>query len=420
MNEFKSFFKEVKGNEGNKCVYPTRLDTYGKGCSHDCSYCLAPDTQVMLWNEDNDYIYTRDIQNLKIGDEIVAFEENRREFQKAIVLNKWIVRKIAYKITLEDSNSFRTITEIIASGTHRFLTSNGWKEVFELTIKDILLGFEVNKRIISIEELEERELVDIETSLHTFIANGIISHNCYAKSLLSFRNFWNPEEPAVANISKIERKINKLPPMPAIRLGGMTDCFQKTEIKHEVTYKTIQALNKKNQPYLIVTKSDLVANDKYIQIYDKNLAHIQVTITCTDDDLYKSMDYEKAPLPSKRIKAVEKLYENDFDVQVRLSPYIPNFVDLDVLANIKCDKLLVEFLRVNSWIEKWFGKYIGLNEYIVKQSGYKHLPLEKKKELISKIYGFKEISVCEDESEAYEYRKNNFNPQIDDCCNLHK
>lgn len=131
------------------------------------------------------------------------------------------------------------------------------------------------------------------------------------------------------------------------------------------------------------------------------------------------MDYEKAPLPSKRIKAVEELYENGFDVQIRLSPYIPNFVNLDILANIQCNKLLVEFLRVNSWIEKWFGKYIDLSEYTVKQSGYKHLPLEKKKELISKIYGFKEVSVCEDESEAYEYWKNNFNPQIDDCCNLH-
>lgn len=29
MKEFKSFFKEVKGNEGNKYHYPTRLDTYG-------------------------------------------------------------------------------------------------------------------------------------------------------------------------------------------------------------------------------------------------------------------------------------------------------------------------------------------------------------------------------------------------------
>ena len=39
--EFKSFYKEVKGNEGSKCHYPTRLDTYGCGCSNDCRYCYA-------------------------------------------------------------------------------------------------------------------------------------------------------------------------------------------------------------------------------------------------------------------------------------------------------------------------------------------------------------------------------------------
>lgn len=39
--EFKSFFKTVGGNEGGKCKYPTRLDLYGCGCQHDCSYCYA-------------------------------------------------------------------------------------------------------------------------------------------------------------------------------------------------------------------------------------------------------------------------------------------------------------------------------------------------------------------------------------------
>lgn len=34
-DEFKSFYKTVGGNEGDKCNYPTRLDTYGKGCLHD-------------------------------------------------------------------------------------------------------------------------------------------------------------------------------------------------------------------------------------------------------------------------------------------------------------------------------------------------------------------------------------------------
>ena len=41
MKEFKSFYKTVEGNEGGKCLYNTRLDTYGCGCAHDCSYCYA-------------------------------------------------------------------------------------------------------------------------------------------------------------------------------------------------------------------------------------------------------------------------------------------------------------------------------------------------------------------------------------------
>lgn len=276
-NEFKSFFKEVKGNEGGKCHYPTRLDTYGKGCQHDCSYC-------------------------------------------------------------------------------------------------------------------------------------------YAKSLLDFRNLWDFQNPAVADIEKIRKKIAKLPKMPAIRLGGMTDCFQPLELEQRVTYNTIRALNEKKQPYLIVTKSEIVGFDEYIEVMDKELAHIQVTITCFDDDLYHKLAYEKAVPPSRRIQAVEKLYDAGFDVQVRLSPFIPEFVDYERLANIRCDKLIVEFLRVNGWIKKWFD--IDFTPYTVKQGGYRHLPLEVKKELIKNIHGFKEVSVCEDEDDAYNFWTNNFNPNPDDCCNL--
>ena len=279
-NEFKSFYKEVKGNEGNKCYYSTRLDTYGRGCQHDCSYC-------------------------------------------------------------------------------------------------------------------------------------------YAKSLLDFRKFWDPANPGVANIERIRRKIKKLPDnMPAIRLGGMTDCFQPLEKEYKVTYETIKALNEKNQPYLIVTKSDLVADSEYLEILDKNLAHIQISVTTLNDDLYRKLGYEKAVVPSKRIEAIETLQKDGFDVQLRLSPYIPSFVDHEKLADVKCDKILVEFLRVNSWIVKWFGDYIDLDEYSVKQSNYRHLPLKKKIELIKNIKGFKEVTVCEDESEAYDYWRDNFNPNPDDCCNL--
>ena len=277
MKEYRSFYKQVDGNEGSKCNYSTRLDTYGCGCAHDCNYC-------------------------------------------------------------------------------------------------------------------------------------------YAKSLLDFRGLWDAEDPSVADIDKIRRKIKRLPEgMPAIRLGGMTDCFQPMEERYGVTYETLRALNEKRQPYLIVTKSDLVATSKYLDVLDKDLAHIQITVTTTDDEL--ALSYENAPVSSRRIFAIEKLQRLGYDVQLRLSPFIPEFVDLDVINAVQCDKILVEFLRVNTWIKKWFLG-VDFSEYTVKQSGYQHLPLERKIELLKGIFRGKQITVCEDESEAYEYWKEHVNYNKNDCCNL--
>lgn len=276
MAEFKSFYKVVGGNEGSKCKYNIRLDTYGCGCQHNCSYC-------------------------------------------------------------------------------------------------------------------------------------------YAKSLLSFRNLWNEESPRVADIRKIENKIKKIPKGTIVRLGGMTDCFQPLELTHKVTYETIKLLNKYRIGYLIVTKSDIIARDEYIDILDKDLAHIQITTTCLEDELYKKLNYEKASLPSQRIKAILKLQDKGFDVAIRLSPLIEDFIDFDKLNSLGINKAQVEFLRVNSWIVKWFD--IDYSKYTLKQSNYSHLPLEEKIRILNQIK-IPNISVCEDFTEHFFYWQKNVNPNKEDCCNL--
>lgn len=628
--EFLSFYKEVKGSEGNRCNYPTRLDLYGCGCSHDCKYCLDPNTLILMYDGSS-----KKIKDLKVGDEIygVRKEEKYHYYTKSIVLNHWKTEKKSYKITLENG------VELICSDNHQWLTEQrGWKHTigamtgddrrpylttnnsllgfgfcldtsifeetddykkgylsgvirgdghlgiydysgkrdnrdtdiqyhFRLALKDdgavcrtkeylsyfsvdtndflfpmkeresgemrdcysirthkkenyekisklitlskssdylrgFLAGFydaegstdiyvkrvyntnielinlfiegmstfgfeytmdkdqetdkgdktlytirflggvgeflrfvqvtnlaikqkfsfedvaiknEYDLKIKSIEPYKDsQELYDITTSTENFIANGVVSHNCYAKSLLSFRGLWHPESPSVANPEKVIRKIDKLPKDMCVRLGGMTDCFQPIEKIERNTYKAIEELNKQGLHYLIVTKSAIVADDEYIALMDKKLAHIQVSITTTDDELNKT--YEKASLPSERIKAVEKLQANGFDVQFRLSPFIPQYIDFDILNNVKCDKILIEFLRVNSWIKKWFD--IDYSEYTLKSGGYRHLPLETKIKYLEEITGFKEKSICEDVDEHYNYWQENFNQNKKDCCNL--
>lgn len=280
MKSFSLFYKEVEGSEGNKCHYPTRLDTYGCGCQHDCKYC-------------------------------------------------------------------------------------------------------------------------------------------YAKSLLDFRGLWNSEKPVVGNMKQIKNAIvrAKRSGVKVLRLGGMTDCFQPLELKYRVTYQTIRLLNKYKIEYLIVTKSDLVANEEYMKIYDKDLAHFQITTTCLDDELYKKLDYEKASVPSKRIEAIKKLQDNGFDVAIRLSPLIEEYIDFDKLNSLGIQKAIVEFLRVNHWIKKWFD--IDYKKFTHKEGGYEHLPLEEKKRILNKVK-IPIVSICEDVDEHYKYWENNFNPNKEDCCNLRR
>ncbi len=235
---------------------------------------------------------------------------------------------------------------------------------------------------------------------------------CYAKSLLNFRQKWS--EPRTSNLSQIKREISKLPKNTVVRLGSMTDCFQPIELKSRITLETIKLLNKCKINYLIVTKSHYVTNSEYLEIYDKKLAHFQVSITNTNDQ--KCLTYEKASLVSKRIKAIEKLYEIGFDVSVRLSPFIEGFIDYKILNQINGDKILIEFLKVNHFIKKWFD--IDYSEYTVRYGGYSHLPMYKKLILLKNIKGFNEISVGEYVYDHHKYFKENVNHNPNDCCNL--
>ena len=97
----------------------------------------------------------------------------------------------------------------------------------------------------------------------------------------------------------------------------------------------------------------------------------------------KALAYEKASSPSKRLRALLKLQEEGFDVTLRLSPLIEEYLDFEHLNRLPVDKVLVEFLRVNGWIKKWFPD-LDYQKYVLRQSGYWHLPLEEKIRILEK------------------------------------
>jgi len=91
-----------------------------RGCSHACAYCQVGDTPVLLADG-----RTREIRHLRPGDQVYGTVRRGvyRRYVRTEVLDHWMVRKPAYRVTLEDG------TELITSAEHRFLSNRGWKHV---------------------------------------------------------------------------------------------------------------------------------------------------------------------------------------------------------------------------------------------------------------------------------------------------
>ena len=266
----------------------------------------------------------------------------------------------------------------------------------------------------------EGERCNYTTRLDTYGCG--CSHNCnycYARALLDFRKNWHPDKPRVASTQDVSKALKKVRGEQILRLGGMTDCFQPIERVYGATRQAIQMMNARGIGYLIVTKSALVADRAYTRVMDPELAHIQISVTSTSDD--PNFLGERASKPSDRIAAAQTLQKQGFDVSLRISPYIPTLVDVDVLKASNVRKCLVEFLRVNGFIARWLeAEGCSTSHYTQKEGGYRHLPLWKKQSLIEPFVGEFELTVCEDVLAHYEYWEKNVNANPDDCCNLRK
>ena len=147
-------------------------------CGLHCSYCVHEDTIILRIDGT-----TTEIKNLNIGDIVVGLTQKGTQWfcTSSIIENIWKTYKQAYKIVCEDG------TEVICSGDHKWLTSkHQWEHIGSSPDNFNIMSITGNtiahsKKVIRYIPIDGTiPMYDITTSTENFIANGLVSHNCYA------------------------------------------------------------------------------------------------------------------------------------------------------------------------------------------------------------------------------------------------
>lgn len=162
---------------------------------------------------------------------------------------------------------------------------------------------------------------------------------CYAKDQLTAHGFWNRPIPFPVDISEIRKimytvfetsKPNKwrhvLEQRIPVRIGSMSDSFMFMDKKYKVTQELLKILNFYDYPYIVFTRSDLIADDTYLGLLNKDLASIQFSISGNNDYLTKRLE-PGAPSVERRLKALKKINEAGFWTTVRINPLFPKYPD---------------------------------------------------------------------------------------------
>jgi DNA repair photolyase len=324
-----------------------------RGCSHGCTYCIHGDSAILMADG-----RTCAMRDLGVGDWIYGTERRGayRRFVRTQVLDKWSSIKPAYAVTLEDG------TELIASAEHRFLTARGWKHVLgaesgplqrpHLTCGTELLGASAisdpsaidgavvttspGRNVQSILPVgRDEELYDITTGTGDFIANGVVSHNCFARPTHKYLDFdagrdFEKEIVVKVNAPEVLRVELARPSWKGehVALGTNTDPYQWVEGRYRLMEGIWEALRDAANPCSVLTKSPLLLRDLplMLQIAERASFSACLSIPTLDEKAWRATE-PHTPNPRARLEAVAELNRAGIPTSVLIAPLMPGIND---------------------------------------------------------------------------------------------
>lgn len=190
--------------------------------------------------------------------------------------------------------------------------------------------------VTSIEPLGiDLPLYDITTGTGDFIANGVVSHNCFARRTHEYLDLdsghdFDSKIVVKTNAPELLRKELASPRWTGehIAMGTNVDCYQRGEGRYRLMPGIIEALRDHANPFSILTKGSLILRDLELLQQAAQVTEVSanVSVGFTDRDLWRRVE-PGTPSPGKRLRVCSALNEAGISCGVLMAPVLPYLTD---------------------------------------------------------------------------------------------
>ena len=204
------------------------------------------------------------------------------------------------------------------------------------SIEDVAIKSDARLRVVAIEPLGlDVPMYDITTGTGDFIANGVVSHNCFARNSHTYLDLdagadFNTRVVVKVNAPELVRKKMASPSWAGehIAMGTNVDCYQRAEGRYQLMPGIIGALRDAANPFSILTKGTLILRDIELLAEAAEVTEVGLNVSAgfVDKDLWRSIE-PGTPAPGRRLEACATLNERGLRCGVLMGPVVPFLSD---------------------------------------------------------------------------------------------
>ncbi|MCU1414646.1 MAG: repair photolyase [Microbacteriaceae bacterium] len=257
----------------------------------------------------------------------------------------------------------------------RFFRLTGPAITRKLTIEGAAVKSNARLEIVSIEDLGEAiDMIDITTGTGDFIANGVISHNCFARKTHEYLDLdagkdFDSEIIVKVNVAEVLAKELARPSWghQPVALGTNTDPYQRAEGRYRLMPGIIAALAESGTDFSVLTKGTLLRRDLPLIAEASSVVNVglAMSIAIYDDELQQSVE-PGTPSTAARLATVTAARELGLECEVFMMPVLPYLTDSrahldDAFARIRAagaSSVVYGALHLRSGAKEWFFEWL--------------------------------------------------------------